>query len=204
MAFYTVVFRGQCGPGDIWNMGHSVTSDDDAAGVGGAVTVAAALLFPASPARHNDTVTVAGVRITERNVVTGVPASAADASFTFTGAGAAGNALPSEVSIVLSQRTALVSRRGRMYTPPTVIGVLTSDGRLAAAQRDIWADAFQDYMQSLLAATPTVVPVVWKRPVAGAGGASSPVTSIDVGDVFDAQRRRRNKLVEARASRTIP
>jgi len=204
MAFYTVVFRGQCGSGDIWNMGHSVTSDDDAAGVGGAVTVAAAFLFPTGVHRFNDTVTVAGVRITERNVTTGVPAAAADASFTYTGSAAAGSALPSEVALVLSQRTALVARRGRMYLPPLTSGVLTTQGRLATAQRDIWADAFQDYCQSLLAAVPSVTPVVWKRPVGGAGGASAVVTSIDVGDVFDSQRRRRNKLVESRASRVIP
>jgi hypothetical protein len=34
-------------------------------------------------------------------------------------------------------------------------------------------------------------------------GTTSLVTSLDVGDVIDTQRRRRNKLIEARTSRPV-
>ena len=48
-----------------------------------------------------------------------------------------------------------------------------------------------------------VVPVVGLILVDSASGTTTPVTSLDVGDVIDTQRRRRNKLVENRVTRAI-
>jgi hypothetical protein len=63
--------------------------------------------------------------------------------------------------------------------------------------RNTLADAAQDLVQGLTAGGGNVV--IYHRGL----GTTSLVTSLDVGDVIDTQRRRRNKLIEARTSRPV-
>jgi len=106
---------------------------------------------------------------------------------------AATNQLPPQISVGVSLRTALATRagRGRFYLPVmTVTQVLT--GKLVAADQTKIATAAQKMLQSL--ATAGYVPIIYHR----ATRTFDPVVSVDVGDVFDTQRRRRDKLVETR------
>jgi hypothetical protein len=68
---------------------------------------------------------------------------------------------------------------------------------MLTAARDTLADAALELVQGLTSAGGNVV--IYHR----ATGTTSLVTSLDVGDVIDTQRRRRNKLIEARTSRPI-
>lgn len=142
-----------------------------------------------------------GVRVDQVNPSTG------KVMFGFDGtpSGSTGNggatALPTECSIVVSLRTALAgpSKRGRIYLPTFAASHLTSDGRLASLDRDSVATATQTMFQALLHG-PSVqfTPVVYSRHLR----TTQAITSVSVGDVFDVQRSRRNRLIEGRS--TLP
>lgn len=106
--------------------------------------------------------------------------------------------LPFQCAPVVSLRTALRNRsgRGRFYAPSLAVDQI-ADGRMTTAARDTLADAGQALLQGLTAAGGEVV--IYHRAAKG----TTPVISLDVGDVIDTQRRRRDKLIEARTSRLV-
>lgn len=111
---------------------------------------------------------------------------------------AATTSLPYQCSPAVSFRTATLSRagRGRIYAPsPAVVAVL--DGRLTTAAAGTLADSAAAMLGELDSAG--LQPVIYHR----AAHSTTPIISIDVGNVIDTQRRRRNKLVEVRTSRTL-
>jgi len=107
-----------------------------------------------------------------------------------------GTPMPADVALVISLRTAIANRRGRgrFYLPQPATVNLTSDGRVIA-------DLVTDLGASLAAAwasynTANDRPVIYSR----AGRTIQNITSFNVGDLFDTQRRRENKLFEARTA----
>lgn len=110
----------------------------------------------------------------------------------------AGASLPPQVALTVSLRTAKVTRagRGRFYLPAMSVSQVSS-GRVLAAAQSSAVTAAQKMIQSLNGAGYTVV--VYHRTTR----TSDAVTSVDVGDVFDTQRRRRDKLIEVRSSLSV-
>lgn len=106
--------------------------------------------------------------------------------------------LPFQCAPVVSLRTATLSRagRGRFYAPSLAVDQVDA-GRLLTAARDTLADGALALVNGLTAAGGNIV--IYHRAL----GTTSLVTSLDVGDVIDTQRRRRNKLIEARTSRPV-
>jgi hypothetical protein len=108
-----------------------------------------------------------------------------------------GEPLPPQISVVGSQVTDLPTRkgRGRSYFPaPTVDTV--DGGRLSTAARDIYAQAYVNMLDSIEAAAAGAYQVVIRHPDFDPAAFTS-LVGIRVGDVFDTQRRRRNKLKES-------
>lgn len=111
----------------------------------------------------------------------------------------AGEMLPFQVALVVSLRTASATRhgRGRFYLPP--LSADTLDGGLVSAAAlailDVAWTAFFDSMN-----TSGLTVVVRNR----TGHVSTPVTSARIGNVFDTQRRRSNKLVQTYVDVAVP
>ena len=111
----------------------------------------------------------------------------------FAGTNSSGNALPNQLAVVCTLRTASAGRafRGRFYLPAPSPTTLTSSGtmnNLAHAQ-------FQTALEAAFAAGSLFGTYVVGHK---ASGTSTLVTGADVGNVLDTQRRRRNKVVESR------
>ena len=106
--------------------------------------------------------------------------------------------LPFQCAPVVSLRTATLSRagRGRFYAPSLAVDQVSA-GRMLTTARDTLADAAEDLVQGLTSAGGNLV--IYHRAL----GTTSLVISLDVGDVIDTQRRRRNQLIEARTSRPL-
>jgi hypothetical protein len=108
--------------------------------------------------------------------------------------------MPTDVCIVCSLRTNLANRRGRgrMYLPQMYSGnTLSVTGRLAAtAQGDI-ADALASAWSGY---SGTGNPVVYSR----VNRAFTTITEFDVGDLFDTQRGRQDRVAEDRDIRSMP
>lgn len=134
----------------------------------------------------------------EIDVATGKQQRLADADVNLAGT-ATGNAFPADVAIVVSLRTELANRRGRgrFYLPQPAVSTGTAPGRLVAATQTALADALANAWAGF---NVTASPVVYSR----TSRATEDITSFNVGDMFDTQRRRENAVTEVRASRVMP
>jgi hypothetical protein len=111
----------------------------------------------------------------------------------------ASDVLPFQCSVAVSTRTDLPTRagRGRFFLPPFGLDTAVAglfDGT-AAAQVARAAKAMVDHIN----AGTTFGCVVYHR----ASNDGDFITSVDVGNVFDTQRRRRNQITETRVAATI-
>lgn len=108
--------------------------------------------------------------------------------------------LPPQVSVVVSLRTALATRagRGRIYLPPfDVVTVAPTTGRVGSTSVATVVSSVEGFLGSLV--DDDLTPVIYSR----ANRSGQNITRFDVGNVFDTQRRRRDKLIEVRTQGTI-
>jgi len=80
-----------------------------------------------------------------------------------------------------------------MYLPPLVSIILSSTGNCAAATQQSVATTMGNFFSAWNASADTTTAAV----VSQVGNLVTPITSIRVGNVFDAQRRRRNTVPES-------
>jgi hypothetical protein len=145
-----------------------------------------------APAIGVDDVQVDELGVNARNV------AQAHAALSLVGTGT-GESLPPQNAVVVSLRTLLPTKagRGRFYLPSPVVSTVVDQKLDSAAQTDMLngALAMLNHMKGL-----SWTPIVFHRPPKNSfeTGDSDDVVSIDVGDVFDNQRRRRNQLTEIR------
>jgi hypothetical protein len=111
----------------------------------------------------------------------------------------AGEMLPFQVAVVISLLTNVANRhgRGRFYLPPLATGTVDT-GRLSAAAIGILDVAWTAFFDSIN--TDGLQPQVRNR----TAHTSIPVSTARVGNVFDTQRRRRNKLTETYTVIAVP
>lgn len=144
--------------------------------------------------------TTSGIDIssaTEIDPLTGKNLGQVQTAETLVGTDASGP-LPPQCSIVVSMRTALFNKsgRGRFYLPTFGVDVLAA-GRLPTTARLQTTTAAQKMVQSLNGAGYTVC--IYHRTTK----THDNVVSVNVGDVYDTQRRRRDKLIESRLSLSV-
>jgi hypothetical protein len=98
----------------------------------------------------------------------------------------------------VSLRTAQLNRagRGRFYAPSLGVDQVAG-GRMTTAAQTALADGFAQLLAGITDAGNRIV--IYHKATAD----FDTVVRLDVGDVIDTQRRRRNKLVEARVSRLL-
>lgn len=124
-------------------------------------------------------------------------------SFTsgFPGGSSSSHQLPTEVALVASWGTQVIGRRGRgrIYLPPASVAAVETDGTLTSSVQDTvlaWVTAWLED----LAITPTGLGNHWALPIV----TGSPwtdygvIVKVGIGNIFDAQRRRRRQLTEGR------
>lgn len=204
MALYLHRFQGVCASGD--SFGFSWWSDSTsnlATAQAGAVAWAGDLWAgPGAGLGWQDQIT-AGVQLTRVatstiDIATGLQSAIAEDTVALPGL-AAGNAMPADVALVVSLRTELANRRGRgrFYLPQPAALTLTADGRYTQALATELVTALEAAWQGY---TTVGNPVVYSR----VGRSIETVTSFDVGDLFDSQRRRENALAETRTTSAMP
>lgn len=201
MAVYYVRFGGPLPGGEVWNTGvhlQGSSSVDSVAlvgadmaaelwGAGGGAPIGA--LYPSS-------IQLTSVVAYDLDLGTGKAQARGEEGVSHVGTNV-GVPLPQEVAVCATLRTALPgpAGRGRMYLPGPAVTEVEATGRLDAATAQAFADQVAAALSIAVAAGLTPVLYSFGRP-------EREITLVDVGDVFDAQRRRRDKLVEARYSAT--
>jgi hypothetical protein len=197
MAHYRLTVKGTT-PGEQFNFGvHASGTAGDAAG-------AAAALVTATTAMWNDAtdgltthytsdVAIVAAHAAELSDLNGRQVDAHEVAMTLAGT-AASVMLPYQVSVAVTTRGAAATRkdRGRFYLPPPAISQVAV-GKLSSANAIHFVNAAAIWINSLQGAG--FNPVILHPDFT-----DTSIVLVDVGEVFDNQRRRRNKLVEARHS----
>lgn len=137
------------------------------------------------------------VATAEVDVATGLQSQRVAAAVARAGTAAA-SSLPFQVTAAVSLRTAFATRRGRgrFYLPPFATTAV-ANARVSGSAVATLVTAVGNMFDALQAASLT--PVVYSR----TSRAALTITSFDIGNVFDTQRRRRNKLIEQRTSAVV-
>lgn len=205
MTFYRCVAEGHLPGGEKFDFGVTVSGVAGSADTVLTAWIAAiGILFNHDPGLGNtvkshisDQVGVDDATVAELDDVTGKQVTKVMGAATNTGTNT-DEPLPPQVAVAVSLRTNLATKegRGRFYLPPLATGADLGGEIIVAAQDAILAGA-QAALTSLGTAGFPVV--VYHRDLQ----TGTPVNRIDVGSVFDTQRRRRNKLVETRVSATL-
>jgi len=205
MAIYRTTVRGRFVSGEIWNWTWHHTGVTNQAAVLASIAADAVTLMwqgPPTPASslqqlYDAGTNVDGVRCNEldssgHNVSEGV------VDLALLGTGVA-EPLPPQVAIVVSERTDVPTRfgRGRIFLPAPMVSVLIDQRLGATARAQVLAAAHAGLSHFQTNSFPVVI---FHRN----SGTFDQVTHIDVGDVLDTQRRRRNQLAEVRVSTNIP
>ena len=196
MALYRHRLEGTF-PGEIWSFGLYTDSNLSVAAAQSAWMTGITNFWAEATALFSADVATTRAVTVELDPSTGKQLTGAENTRTDVGTSAA-ETLPFQCAPVVSLRTATLSRagRGRFYAPSLAVDQVDG-GRLLIAARDTLADAALELVQGVTGGGGNVV--IYHR----SSGTTTPVTSLDVGDVIDTQRRRRNQLVEARTSRPV-
>jgi hypothetical protein len=162
-------------------------------------TAIAAIAVPTGLiSQWNATTTLTGCRVEARSLAGILEAQGEGVKAVATpGTGTAPH--PFQVSGVISLRTATPgpSGRGRLFLPMTGAGINASSLRITAATATTILSGAKTYLSAIETAIEAVVPnaalIVWSRK----SDSWSLVTQLQMGDVLDTQRRRRDTTIEA-------
>jgi len=193
--------------GEVWSINPIFSLGGDFGGVdvtqAQLITIATAINAASVPttlrAAMSSSTTITGVRL-EARTNEGLLEAQFEAQRGSAVLGSGGSAHSFQTAIVTSLRTAQPGARGRgrLFLPATGIGLTAATLRVASADVTSVLGGVKAYLASLETAIETVFPtgvslVVWSR----ANAQSYGVTSIQMGDILDVQRRRRDQTIES-------
>lgn len=205
MALYQHRFSGHTAALESWMFTWWADSSRSAGNAHAAAVTWVNVLFDGATAGNGledhlaTTVGLDAVTTIEINPATGTQISRIDGAVSRPGVSVS-NTLPGDVCLVASLRTATptISGRGRFYLPPLTVADVDTTGRVAA-------DLVTDLVAALGAAwtgynSASDRPVVYSR----TQRVTRNITSFNVGDLFDTQRGREDRLVETRTGASMP
>lgn len=142
----------------------------------------------------NTSVGLDSATVVEIDIATGKQLSRLDQAHAVPGVGV-GTSMPPEVAECVSLRTLLPQRagRGRFFMPPIETGNVSA-GKIAAAAVTIIVNGAAGLIGILK--SNGAIPCLYSR----SAHVTRNITSVDVGNLFDTQRRRQNKTIETRTS----
>lgn len=203
MSLWKFTFPGNNPAGDVFNHGiHVLDSGVETAGQAAAAANAylTALLTTASGMQNSFTTltTWATPRVERIDLLTGEALESFFGAATGAGINSTQNPLPPEVSICVTKRTFndTPRTRGRMYLPAPVSTALSALGAITPAVITAVLLSVKAAHDAVQASPGAFNPAVYSLMAQTA----YPITAYEVGNVYDAQRRRRNKIVEVRTS----
>jgi hypothetical protein len=199
MTVYRCRMNGGLPSGEVWSSGFHVQTAADIAAVATSFSSAVTALWTGTGSAgvggvYSTTVTVTSLDVFQLDPVTDKAIAKDERPVTLAGQGP-GDALPQEVAVCVTLRTRTPgpSGRGRMFMPPPLVTTVTPEGRLSPSPQASFAAGIALMLQAMATATHT--PVLHTK-----GGIDRLISGVDCGDVFDAMRRRRDALIEARIS----
>lgn len=209
-----VSIQGQIAGGEVWSINPCYTFGDfshdtpTSTQLQAAVTAVNGVVPGAGMLNQSSTiVNIIGCRI-ELRQPGGTLDSVAEGLRSSTVAGTGTVSMPPQCAAVISLRTGTPGARGRgrLYWPTLAASLGSTNGRWVNASRDSFLAAAKTYLSAVGTAMQTPLSVsgstltVWSRANAGA----SPVNVLQMGDVIDTQRRRRDNLPESYAATSYP
>lgn len=218
MTFAKVILGGTLGQSETWSCGLAYRYSNEtlspwpqAALQDAALRIAAVTLGPDIKTAASTAVRSTLVRVEQRQD-NGVLTAAAEAAWTQLGSSGAGASKPPQTAIVFSLRTGIpgARRRGRIYWPALAATIdatslrLTSTATTAyATQMSAYLDGIETALKEGISPSPSLndFSLAVYSPT---DRVCTDVRTIMVGDVLDVQRRRRDKIPEAYASRSYP
>lgn len=198
MALFHHTFAGTT-PGESWTFNvHTTGAGTLASAQAAAVAAAGALVTGQLDAILPPEVVLTEVSTASLDEATDQQISRLSDDVNFPGV-AASEMLPFQCATSVSWRTDLATRagRGRIYLPPLAVSAVDA-GRLSAGAQTTIVTAASAFWAAL--DTGGLALVIRHKAL----HTSTAVTSGNVGNVIDTQRRRRNKLIEVRATLTAP
>jgi hypothetical protein len=198
-------FQGHCAAGDQFNYGWFANSIRTLTAAQAAAVAWNATLWNGVSAGNglkdhvNSSVAMENVTTVTVDPLTGKQLARTDTAQAIVGT-AAFTAMPADVALCVSLRTDLPQRagRGRFYLPQPSTAESTTVGR-------VQSDFVLDLMAALTLAwtnynTASDRPVIFHRKL----HTTTNLTSFNIGDLFDTQRRRENKVTESRTTASMP
>lgn len=180
--------------GEIWSFGIHTLGNLTASAAESAWSTAAGLFWTSAGPLFATEVAATSTATAELDQATGKQLTRVETGSSLVGT-AVSESLPYQCAPVVSTRTNLATRagRGRFYAPSLAVEFV-ANGKMTATAQSALLDGAEAMVNSLTGAGLTTV--LYSRSL----HTTQEVTRIDVGDVIDTQRRRRNKLVESRVS----
>lgn len=217
MSYIRVRLNGSLPGGEVWSVNPAfnettnVIDWDQEAGQDAADAIGALAL----PTALNDLRSVAAVGTTvrvERRTDTHELLGAAEAAWTAAQGSSVGVSKPLQTAAVISLRSTVPgsSHRGRLYWPALGAIINTTTARLTAPTVAAAASAAATYLDGIASAlkaamhpAPSLIDFDLAV-VSPTTGTKTRITRVEVGDILDVQRRRRDKVAEVYGSAPMP